>query len=113
MEDKNTKGTEDAILEFFGRAIRVIDGVPSHFVFNMDEIGHQDWEDCGEQICLTPAAHGDDYVDRWVQVCGGVRRFMSKRQATGIDDRTYSNSNVDEVAVKISRLLSRDISKNR
>jgi hypothetical protein len=43
MEDKRTEVTEGEILELFRRAIEAIDRVPSHFVFNMDEMGHQDW----------------------------------------------------------------------
>jgi hypothetical protein len=28
----------------------------------MNEIGHQDWADREEQICVVTAAHHDDYV---------------------------------------------------
>jgi hypothetical protein len=50
MQDKRTEVTEGTILEFFRRAIEVIDGVSSHFVFNMDEMAHQDWEDQGSRL---------------------------------------------------------------
>jgi hypothetical protein len=63
MEDNSTEMTKDAILEFFRRAIEAIDGVPSHFIFNMDRMGHRDWADRREQTCVVPAAHHDDYVD--------------------------------------------------
>jgi hypothetical protein len=49
MEDNRIEITEDAIREFFGRVIEVIDGVPSHFAFNKDEIVYQDWADRGSR----------------------------------------------------------------
>jgi hypothetical protein len=60
MEDKRTEVTEDAILEFLRRTIEAIDGVPSHFVLNMDKMGHHDWADQGDQTCVAPAAHHDN-----------------------------------------------------
>jgi hypothetical protein len=58
MEDKRTKEvTEEQILEFFRNAIEAIDGVPSRFIFNMDEMGHQEWADPAEQVCVVPVTH--------------------------------------------------------
>jgi hypothetical protein len=36
----------------------------SHLIlfFNIDEMGHQDWADRGQQTCVVPAADHDDYV---------------------------------------------------
>jgi hypothetical protein len=39
-----------------------VDGVPAHFVFNMDEMGHQDWADRAEKTCVVPVSHAGDYV---------------------------------------------------
>jgi hypothetical protein len=49
--------TTEAILAFFQHAMKVTDGVPTHFVFNMDEMGHQDWADRTEKTCLVLADH--------------------------------------------------------
>jgi hypothetical protein len=40
MEDRWTEVTSEEISNFFRRAIETIDGVPSYFVFNMDEMRH-------------------------------------------------------------------------
>jgi hypothetical protein len=45
MEDHRIAVTPDAILDYFQRAIATIDGVPAHFVFNLHEMGHQEWAD--------------------------------------------------------------------
>jgi hypothetical protein len=62
MEDRRTKMMPEVISEFFRRAIETIDGVPSHFVFNMDEMGHQDWADRAEQVCVISSTHESDHV---------------------------------------------------
>jgi hypothetical protein len=41
------------IRDFFSEAIRLIEGIPADFVFNMDEMGHQEWAERKEQICTT------------------------------------------------------------
>jgi hypothetical protein len=55
--------TQEQIIEFFREAIETIEGVPAHFVFNMDEMGHQDWADWKKQICIVPSSHPDDHVN--------------------------------------------------
>jgi hypothetical protein len=40
MEEKRINVTTEAILTFFEEAINLVQGVPAHFVFSMDEIGH-------------------------------------------------------------------------
>jgi hypothetical protein len=72
MEDKRTEVTEDTIYDFFRTVIEAIDGVPSHFVFNIDEMGHQDWANWGQQTCVVPVADHDDYVYMRVP-CAGKR----------------------------------------
>jgi hypothetical protein len=42
--------------------MQVTDGAPAHFVFSMDEMGHQDWADRTEKTCLVPAYHPTKYV---------------------------------------------------
>jgi hypothetical protein len=77
IEDQRTEVTKDIILEFFRRAVGIIDGVSSHFVVNIDEMGNQDWADRGESSVVS-AAHGRDcvYQSMWsgARVCDGGRR---------------------------------------
>jgi hypothetical protein len=37
-------------------------GIPINFVFNMDEMGHQDCANGKVQTCTVPATHADDHV---------------------------------------------------
>jgi hypothetical protein len=39
-----------------------ISGAPAHFVFNMDEMGHQEWADAPEKVCFVPVSHAPDHV---------------------------------------------------
>jgi hypothetical protein len=57
METPRLDVTTEATLAFFQAAMQVTDGVPAHFVFNMDEMGHQDRADPTEKTCLVPAYH--------------------------------------------------------
>jgi hypothetical protein len=54
--------TEEQIRDFFRKAFEAIDGAPSRFIFNMDEMGHQDWADRVNQVCVVPLTHKSDHV---------------------------------------------------
>jgi hypothetical protein len=45
MEVKHLEVTPAQIAEYFERAKEAIDGIPAHFVSNIDEMGHQEWAD--------------------------------------------------------------------
>jgi hypothetical protein len=62
MEDRRTEVTSEEISDFFRRAIEIIDGVPSHFMLNMGEMGHRDWADRAEQMCVVPSTYESDHV---------------------------------------------------
>jgi hypothetical protein len=62
MEDKRIHVTIEQIQEYFQHAAAVLDGVPAHFVFNMDEMGHQDWADRQTKTCYVPVYHPRDEV---------------------------------------------------
>jgi hypothetical protein len=47
----------EEVLDHIARLIGFVEGVPAHFVFNMDEIGHQDWADRQRKMCIVPASH--------------------------------------------------------
>jgi hypothetical protein len=62
MEARRTEVTPEQIRQFFADSFRIIEGVPSHFIFNMDEMGHQEWADRQEIVCVVPVEHDDDVV---------------------------------------------------
>jgi hypothetical protein len=63
MDTKRTEVTSEQIQEFFADAFRIIESVPSHFIFNMDEMGHQEWADRKEVPCLILTEHETDIVN--------------------------------------------------
>jgi hypothetical protein len=46
----------------FADALRIIEGVPPHFIFNLDEIGHQEWADRKELARVVASEHEIDIV---------------------------------------------------
>jgi hypothetical protein len=62
MEEKRLEVTPEEIAEYFQRASEALDGVPAHFVFNMDEMGHQEWADKQTRTCYVPSEHVADEV---------------------------------------------------
>jgi hypothetical protein len=60
MEEPRPGVTTEAILTFFQHAIEIVD--PAHFIFNMDEIGGQDWADRTEKAGIVPADHAEKHV---------------------------------------------------
>jgi hypothetical protein len=52
------KQTEDFVRE----AVSVIEGIPAHLAFNMDELGHQESADRKFEICLVLAFHFNNHV---------------------------------------------------
>jgi hypothetical protein len=63
MEATKVAVTSEQIENFFREASRIIEGVPAYFIFNMDEMGHQEWADRKEIICVVPKFHEEDHVD--------------------------------------------------
>jgi hypothetical protein len=55
--------TSEQIEDFFREAFMTIEGVPAHFIFNMDEMGHQEWVDRKEITCVVPHCHEGDHVN--------------------------------------------------
>jgi hypothetical protein len=55
MESNRMEVTTEQITNYFCHLFNTISGAPSHFVFNMDEMGHQDWADAKETVCYGPA----------------------------------------------------------
>jgi hypothetical protein len=83
MEDGRTEVTYKEISEVLRRAIEIIDGVRSHFVFNMDETGHQDWADRAEQVCAVSSTRKSDHVHLPVSRAGKGTTLMAYIAADG------------------------------
>jgi hypothetical protein len=62
MDEKRLSVTDEDIRIYFGSLVAQVSGVPSHFLFNMDEMGHQDWADRSEVTCYVPADVIDDRI---------------------------------------------------
>jgi hypothetical protein len=54
MEQKQPEVIPQQITEQMHNLIELMKGVSAHFVFNMDEIGHQDSADRQREICFVP-----------------------------------------------------------
>jgi hypothetical protein len=83
MEDGRTEVTFKEISDVFRRVIEIIDGVGSHFVFSMDETGHQDWADRAEQVCAVPSTRESDHVHLPVSHAGKRTTLMVYIAADG------------------------------
>jgi hypothetical protein len=44
----------------FHRLVAILDGTSAYFVFNVDEMGHQEWADRAEKTCYGPSEHSGD-----------------------------------------------------
>jgi hypothetical protein len=50
MEEKRLQVAPEQITAHFAHRFEFVQGVPAHFVFNMDEIDHQEWADKQSKI---------------------------------------------------------------
>jgi hypothetical protein len=57
MDDKRVAVSIEAIRDHFARLCATVSGAPAHFVFNMDEMGHQTWADAPNKKCYVPTTH--------------------------------------------------------
>jgi hypothetical protein len=64
QSDRLSPGVKDFTLFFipieqieqhFALSTELLTGVPSPFVCNMDEMGHQEWADATEKVCYVPS----------------------------------------------------------
>jgi hypothetical protein len=60
----------EKVRDFFAEGLRIVEGVLSHFVFNLDEMEHQEWADRQEITCVVPIEHETDQVNRPVPPAG-------------------------------------------
>lgn len=62
MENVRLAVSQEDIDNHFEYLRDTIDHVPAHFVFNMDEMGHQPWADALAITCFVPAEYPDQTV---------------------------------------------------
>lgn len=55
IEAERLRVSDEDILAWFMQLRESIDGAPPHFVFNMDEMGHQDYADARHKLCVIPS----------------------------------------------------------
>jgi hypothetical protein len=70
MEDKRLEVTQEQIADYFAVLDRDVQGKPAHFVFNMDEMGHQEWADRKQKTVYVPAHHEGADIPVPVARCG-------------------------------------------
>jgi hypothetical protein len=63
MEDKRLAVTQEQIRAYFHTLYETVNGVPAHFLFNMDEMGHQPWADARDKVCFVPTNHSGATVN--------------------------------------------------
>jgi hypothetical protein len=62
MDEKRVDVTDDAIRDSFGVLFATLSEAPEHFIFNLDEIGHQRWADAKGTICFVPSEFAEPGV---------------------------------------------------
>jgi hypothetical protein len=62
IEEKRLEVSGEQLLGHFQRMFDMVEGVPAHFVLNMDEMGHQEWADRQVKLCYVPLAHSEKQV---------------------------------------------------
>jgi hypothetical protein len=62
MEDSRLQVTDEDILQYFHELYSKVNGIPAHFVANMDEMGHQPFADAKDTICFVPSTFLESFV---------------------------------------------------
>jgi hypothetical protein len=55
MEAERLNVKDEDVRAWFASLSEAIDGVPAHFILNMDEMGHQEYADAKQIPCIVPA----------------------------------------------------------
>jgi hypothetical protein len=59
---KRVDVTAAQIQSHFATLSGTIEGARAHFVFNMDEMGHQEWSAAHQKICIVPVGSDHDQL---------------------------------------------------
>jgi hypothetical protein len=76
MEEKRLQMSREDIESSFTRLEEAFDGVPGHFVCNMDEMGHQEWADQQEKACYVPASRAICRRSSFQRSCDDARTSL-------------------------------------
>jgi hypothetical protein len=57
MEERRLVFSFDEVEASFHRLTRTVDGTPAHSVFDIDQLGHQEWADRQEKTCDRLSGH--------------------------------------------------------
>jgi hypothetical protein len=63
MEDNRLQVTNKQLLEYFAALYSIVNGIPAHFVINMDEMGHRSDADAKDTTCFVPSTHPEATVN--------------------------------------------------
>jgi hypothetical protein len=70
MDERRAEVNKDVIREDFATLCDTVPSARAHFVWNMDETGHQTWSDARDTICFVPSDLPDRKVDHPVPRTG-------------------------------------------
>jgi hypothetical protein len=62
MEARRLQVTAEDIAAYFERLAEAFESVPAHFVYNIDEMGRQEWADRQERMYYASRSHSDTQV---------------------------------------------------
>jgi hypothetical protein len=62
MEKLRRDVTIKVILTLFQHGTKIVEGVMANFIFDMDEIGPQDWAEPAEKPCLESAYYAKKHI---------------------------------------------------
>jgi transposase len=62
IDEHRLEVTSEQIQQYFADLLRLVSGAPVIFVFNVDEMGHQDWADAHEAACFVPLRFEDEQL---------------------------------------------------
>jgi hypothetical protein len=62
MEEARLQVTDQEIIDYFGQLYSMVNGIPAHFVANMDEMGHQPFADAKTLRCFVSSEFEGPFV---------------------------------------------------
>jgi hypothetical protein len=63
MDGQRMAVTDEQVIAYLTELHNAVSGVPAHFVFNMDEMGHQEAADAKQKKCVVPSGLGDRMIN--------------------------------------------------
>jgi hypothetical protein len=82
MEESRVQVTTEQIIQYLCFLAQQLNGVPAHFIFNMDEMGHQEFADANDKIVFVPIEYTGNSISYPVSRTG---RRITLVAAIGLD----------------------------